>query len=622
MRAVSLTLMSPTLDGAVSPAQEHLSRLRAREQMAYFCRCSAQITGVLDPSRLNSALTAVVSRHQLDRYCSVNEILRLTPGVKESLAVVTLPALAADLVSLQWLLADLHAAYHEKPLAEPLPTPYDVATNVPIFEKVSSDGVDGGISQHTSLGDINVLGAHTLEMSQGPVPIIAAAYPAPFTGLESNVNDRSHAWTGEVNFASRKFNPRIGRTRRVREGQFSFIAGANYYAKSDKWNPLQVEQNIPGSAYAISIFAGQSTKAYAGYGEGTYQLTDKLSIIGGLRYTSEQRGATGSEVSGIQTTGQYYNWGSRTFEDVTQRVSALYSVTPKTNVYFTYSTGFKSGNFIATSIPFAVTPAQCNAENVAAAGSCAFPPVLLPETNTAFEGGIKSEPKSWLQLDAAVFHYKLSNIQIESYTNVCLKNPCPPNPLVQLSGYSNAASASMYGGEFNANARVTNDLFIRGGVSLLNATFSSYENASWFVPAPGDAGMIQTPTVSADGKQVPRAPRATLDLSGTYTRNLHLGVFWFTADAYASSRMYYDVGNVFSQPTYATLGLRASFSPAGAPKVTASLWGYNVTDARVILGTILGSTGANVSFAAPTTYGLISPWPRNEVPVHSVSAGM
>ncbi|HEX3681463.1 MAG TPA: TonB-dependent receptor [Bryobacteraceae bacterium] len=485
-----------------------------------------------------------------------------------------------------------------------IPTqPYQVATNTPIFEETSNDGVSAQFSQHTSVGDFNVLGAQDLAKSEGPVPLVAAAYPAPFTGLQSNVNDRSDAWSGEVNFASRKFSPFAGVTQRSRDRRFSFIAGANYYGKSDKWNPLDVDQNIPGSAYAISIFAGQSTKAYAFYGEGTYQLTDKLSIIGGLRYSSEQRGVTGSEVSGLQATGDYYNWGSRTFDSVTQRVSVLYTVDPKTNVYFTYSTGFKSGNFIATSIPFGVTPAQCSAQNAAAAGTCAFPPVLLPETNTAFEGGVKSEPKSWLQLDAAVFGYKLSNIQIESYNNVCLKNPCPPNPLVQLSGYTNAASATMYGGEFDVNARVASKLFLRAGLSLLNATFSSYENASWFVPAPDNVGMVQTPTTSADGKQLPRAPSATLDLSGTYTKDLDLGVLWFTASAYASARMYYDVGNVFSQPAYATLGLRASFSPARIPKVTASVWGYNVTDTRVILGTILGSTGANVSFAAPATYG-------------------
>jgi iron complex outermembrane receptor protein len=436
-----------------------------------------------------------------------------------------------------------------------------------------------------------VIGAWSAARSTGPVPLVAAAYPAPFTGLQANVNDRSEAWTGEVNFASRKF------------GKLSFFSGVNYYDKSAKWNPLQVFQNVPGNVFDVSIFAGQTTQAYAVYGEATYQLTDKLSVIGGLRYSNERSGATGSVVAGIQPSGQFYDWGHRTFDRVTQRLSLLYDVAPKTNVYFTYSTGFKSGNFIPTSIPFGVTPAQCDAANAAQAGSCAYPPVLQPETIVAFEGGIKSSPRSWLQLNAAVFSYKLSDIQIQSYQNVCLQTPCPPNPLVQLSEYTNAAAGRMYGAELNADAQVSSQLQLAAGLSLLNAKFSDYENASWLVPAPDGAGLVQAPTTSATGNWLPRAPRATLSLSGTWTKDLSSGVFSFQASGYASDRMYFDVGNVFSQSSYATLALRAAFRPASMPHLSAAVWGNNVTGTRVILGTILGSGGADLSFAAPATYG-------------------
>ena len=474
-----------------------------------------------------------------------------------------------------------------------IPTrPYDVATDIPNFEKVSHNGASLQFSRATSAGELSVIGAWSLAKSTGPVPLVAAAYPPPYTGLQANVNDRSEAWTGEINFASRQF------------GKLSFISGVNYYDKSAKWDPLQVDQNIPGNTFPVSIFAGHATTAYAIYGEGTYQATDKLSVVAGLRYSNEESHATGSVVAGIQREGQYYDWGSRTFDDITQRLSVRYDVAPKTNVYFTYSTGFKSGNFIATSIPFGVTPAQCDAANAAKAGSCAYPPVLQPEKMRAFEAGIKSAPTSRLQLDAAVYAYKLSDIQIQSYENVCLQAPCPPNPLVQLSEYTNAAAGRMYGAEVHADAQVSHSLQIGGGLSLLDAKFSSYENASWLVPAPDNAGMIQAPTTSANGKRLPRAPRTTLNLSGIWTNYQPLGVFSFQAAGYWSDRMYYDVGNVFSQPSYTTIALRASFRPASMPHLSAALWGNNVTGTRVILGTILSNAGANVSYAAPATYGV------------------
>ena len=470
--------------------------------------------------------------------------------------------------------------------------PYDVATNVPVFETVTASGLNLRLNRTTAVGELSVLGAWSLAKSHGPVPLVAAAYPAPFTGFQSDVNDRSRAVTGEVNFASRPF------------GRLSFIAGANYYDKDDRWDPLEVEQKIPGNEFAVSIFAGQTTRAYASYGEATWQLAPGLSVIGGLRYSSETRGATGSVVAGIQPAGNYYDWGSRTFGDVTQRLSVRYHASPNTNVYVTYSTGFKSGNIVATSIPFGVTPAECGAANAATPGSCAFPPVLRPERIHALEAGIKSAPASRLHLDAALFAYRLADMQIQSYTNVCLQEPCPPNPRVQLSGYSNAASARMYGAELSGSSQATHALHLDAGLSLLDARFASYENASWSVPAPNGVGMVQAPTTSADGKRLPRAPRASVNLSGTYTRDLPPGTFAFTAAGYASDRMYYDVGNVFSQPGYATLALRGSFSPARIPNLSATVWGNNVTGTRVIAGTILGDSGANASFAPPATYGV------------------
>jgi len=116
-------------------------------------------------------------------------------------------------------------------------------------------------------------------------------------------------------------------------------------------------------------------------------------------------------------------------------------------------------------------------------------------------------------------------------------------------------------------------------------------------------GLVQTPIMSANGKQVPRAPKATLSLSATYSKELPAGLFSLTANGYASERIYFDVGNVFSQPSYATLGLRASFSPSSFPGLTASVWGNNLTNNSVILSTFLNSNAALASYAPPRTYG-------------------
>ena len=229
---------------------------------------------------------------------------------------------------------------------------------------------------------------------------------------------------------------------------------------------------------------------------------------------------------------------------------------------------------------------------------------MQPETITAFELGVKSEPTDRLHVDAAIFDYSLTNMQISQFKNVCLAGPCPPNPTTPLGALSNAAATQMYGAELDVEALLTPEFRIRGGLSLLDASFSSYPGASWEVPAPGGAGLVSTPAQSAAGKEVPRAPKATLSLSATYTKDLPLGTFTFTANGYASERVYLDIGNVFYQPGYATLGLRATFSPASQPNLVFAAWGNNVTNVPVILGTFLNSTGAEVSYQPPATYGV------------------
>ncbi|AUW59671.1 hypothetical protein C1T17_17855 [Sphingobium sp. SCG-1] len=469
---------------------------------------------------------------------------------------------------------------------------YDVATNVPIPETSKTDNASIQISQETSVGDIDLRASYFRATTKETTPAFAGAPPAPFTGVNYYLTTRDKSKSVELNFASRKF------------GGFSFIAGANYYYNRNVWDPNKIVTDLPGSASAVTLTGGQRTNAYAFYGEATYQLTDALSVIGGLRYSHEKRDLIGSFVSGAVDDAPFYDWGSRTFNSLTQRASVRYEASANTNLYFTYSTGFKSGNFDTTTIPFGQTPAQCAAANAATPGSCAAPISVKPEKITAFEVGVKSAPSSWLHVDAALFAYRLTDIQILLFTNRCLNAPCPPNATTSLGQLSNAAVAKMYGAEVNVDAQVTNELRLTAGISLLDASFSSYENASWNLPNASGTGQVLTPAASATGKQLPRAPKATMNVSATYTKELDVGKLSFSANGYASERVYYDVGNVYSQKPYATLGLSASFSPADLEGLTVTLWGENVTDTKRILGNFLNSTCACVSYAPPATYGV------------------
>lgn len=471
--------------------------------------------------------------------------------------------------------------------------PYEVANNVRIPLTTYGRMVSLRISQKTSLGDFNILGAWKKTFGPSTTTATAFAYPAPFTGVNYFITGKDTSKQVEADFASKKF------------GNFSFIVGANYYHNRSNANPSNIVPNIPGNTFAITVYGGQTADAYAFFGEATYQLTDQLSIVGGLRYSHEKRGVFGFINAGITPAGaKTYEYATRTFNSVTQKAALRYEITPETNAYFTYSTGFRSGNFDTFSIPFGLTPAQCAAANAATAGSCPLPVSVKPEKIRAFEIGVKSAATHWLNVNAAMYYYKLSDIQILSFSNVCLQAPCPPNALTPLGRLSNAATTSIYGAELDVDAKLTNEFRVQSAISLLDATFSDYAGARWNVPAPGGLGLVQTPIMSATGKQVPRAPKATLSVTATYTKELEAGVMTLSANGYATRQIYFDVGNVFQQPSYATLGLRASFAPSAIPGLTASVWGNNLTNNSVILSTFLNTYGALASYAPPRTYGV------------------
>jgi iron complex outermembrane receptor protein len=476
---------------------------------------------------------------------------------------------------------------------------WQIAGNVASAVTQLNKGVSVKLDQGTSWGDLTVLGSYSqARLTEDLTPGTGAQYPAPYTGFNyggfGNFDEFSKTTSkqAEVVFASRKF------------GDFSFVAGANYFDSENIWTPMNGITNAPGVAYELAIYGGQTTTSYAVFGEGTYQFTDNFNLTAGVRYSHDDRAVVGSFYFGSFGTPSYPEWDSKQWSKVTQRVSLNYKITPETNAYFTYSTGFQSGNFDNTTIPINTTPAQCDAANAAAPGSCALPNVVDPQEIESYEIGVKSDPTPWLRLNAALYAWQMTNMQISLFQNVCLNAPCPPNQTTPLGTLANAATTNMYGAEFSADAQVTDSLRFNLGVSLLDATFSKYDGASWNVPADDGAGLVPTPAQSAAGKQVPRSPKASLSLAATYTKDTPVGQFALNATGYTSERVYLDVGNVFYQPAYTTLNLRAEFSPEFLPGLTLSAWGNNVTDTDVILGTFLNSNCACASYQPPATYGV------------------
>ena len=446
--------------------------------------------------------------------------------------------------------------------------PYEVAGNTDPFEEGRSWGGNISAKVETGIGTFTSIGSYlraTTEVHQS-----AYGGYAPAGGYLLNVYQQDRNYAGELNFASKTFGP------------FSFIAGYYYYNDDAFYTPLQINRDV--TPLKLSVFGFQKALANSGYGEATVKFTDKLTLTAGIRYSSETRRLHGLLVSGavLAPTRPLLDYGSTTFNAWTPRFSLRYEIADRTNVYFTYSQGFKSGGYDATGVlsgkpvPIGLTPVK-------------------PEHLYAYEAGIKSAPAGGaFDISVSGYYYDYKDQQVTSYVNV-------GGVVAGVTG--NAAASEIYGADIEGGVRVTPELRLHTGISLIHARFTNYTAAvvNIFDPT-GPFGLIAVNRDST-GNRLPRTPDWTVSVGGTYKREFKAGTLALAADLFISDKTYLDVGNVFSQPSYENLDASIAWTLPGH-KLTFTAWGKNLTDAVRILGSNIGARSAFVNWAPPRTYGV------------------
>jgi iron complex outermembrane receptor protein len=366
---------------------------------------------------------------------------------------------------------------------------------------------------------------------------------------------REQAISEELNFVSRKM------------GILSFVGGFYYYNGYGADDPLDLQ--LP--TLNVYIWAKQRAIAYAGYGEVYLDLTDKLRIIGGLRYTSETRSLIGAQTF-TSAQPNLVDLGKRTDNKFTPRVSIKYALTDRTNIYFTFSQGFKSGAFNSSS----VTAPQTG---------------VKPENITAYEAGIKGRIGP-LDVSTAGFYYNYKNIQLSAREVV--------NGL-ELSVLQNAAAAHIYGGDIDATLQVSPNFSVRAAAAYLHAKFSSFPNGVVNAPLPTGAGN-GTAFEDLTGDTLIRSPKFTLTVTPNYATEAFGGKLNLSSTLFYTTKFFLDNADRVRQPAYAQLAANASWTPDGS-KWTFSMFGKNLTNKAALAGALISTGGDGVTYVPPRTYG-------------------
>nr|WP_314437212.1 TonB-dependent receptor [uncultured Brevundimonas sp.] len=363
------------------------------------------------------------------------------------------------------------------------------------------------------------------------------------------------------------------------DGPLNWIIGASYYREFGEYHIrsygglLDFAVNPP-LTYGLDI-TEVSIDAIAAFGEVTYELTDRLTVIGGVRFSQDTPSFQGTTLNVATNTPGPLASNSETFDSVTARASIRYALTPSINTYFSFSQGFKAGVFNVNS--FQLTPVE-------------------PETVNAYEIGIKGALNSALSFDAAAYFYDYSDQQFSAFGTSAL------NPLLQ-----NAAQSEIKGFEANAILRPLDGLTVRAGFAYTDGEYTDFPGAQGFrkttdangVPIGGNTSF----NFDASGRPMVRTPKIQGNLTVSYERPLANGglVAGDISGSY-TGRIYHDLAGNFEQEPYQIWNAKVAYTTPDE-RWRATLYGTNIFDAEPIGGILVSALATSVTFHKPATVG-------------------
>jgi len=306
-----------------------------------------------------------------------------------------------------------------------------------------------------------------------------------------------------------------------------------------------------------------NSESSAIYAQGSYNLTDKLSLTLGARYTQEEKTAIVNNGLIFATTYPESGWvpgyvrgditvptvldDSEDWSRFTPRVGVEYQHSNDVMFFASYSQGFKSGTF-----------------NPRASGP---EPSVDPEVVDSFEVGIKSEWNDNLRINATVFYLDHQDRQF-----VTVLPTEDSSELSQRLGNIGTSTAS--GLELEVQYAATDNLNIFATLGLIDSSFDEVRSFD------SDGNQIDI----SDIFTITNTPDTTANLGFTYDIETSVGGFVVNGNYYY--RGDYDLAptnNLLSQDGYGLLNLGINWYSNDSDWTAALHW-KNITDEEYLVG--------------------------------------
>lgn len=372
---------------------------------------------------------------------------------------------------------------------------------------------------------------------------------------------------------SETFTQEFQLTSNATDSSLEWVAGL-YYLTDDAEQAVPV--SLAKNQQLIDFGATLDVSAWAAYGQASLNLTDRIRLTAGLRYSDEEKDVELDHTitvfpGSLDIIIPISVADSESWDSWDPKVGIDFFLNEDIMLYFTASKGFKSGGFNTLSTDNTTQKFD-------------------PEEIMAYEFGVKSEfMDRRVRMNMAAFFYDYTDLQQNQYSDAAVV-------------VVNADSAEILGADLDLTAMLLPGLEFRLAVSYLDAEFKEFLTSD---PDNPDAGIQDLGEL---GNKLPRSSEWAYNTSLTYTHELGdrgsltwFGEYIWKDDVYHSPFNRPEV----SQDSFGLLKARVTWR-SQSERWSLALWGKNLTDEVWYQNSVRNTAfvGTVRQPAEPRTYGL------------------
>jgi len=460
----------------------------------------------------------------------------------------------------------------------------------------------------------------------GAAPVNAAT--GEVLSLFDATRDTSRETTQfEVRLASNLDGPInyvVGAFQQTNDAEFCVVQVLGFVDLLLPWESLGLPAQFNNGNPSV-LCNKQDSDSLAGYADITWDVTDRLQLGAGFRYTEDERSWTGrtqvpfgqldpnnpnltaDDLNSPLDAGNFKKYPGGTIVDASTpgfenlkkkwsepswRFTGSYMLTDAWFSYLTISRGYKAGGYNDQTGTSGLLVSELTRP-------------VDPEFATNYEIGFKyTSPDNRIRFNPTVFYTKYEDAQ--RAVNI---NSLKDGVIFQETVFYNAAEVESKGIELEFQMLLTDAFRIRAQAAYLDAEYKTF-----VIDQPG----LTDPTTGAEilpffgdfsGLPVPRSPEFSGSLAGIYTMELAGGFLDFAADVYyEDANLFYIAapGREYDAYLDAKTLVNASITYTdGSDRYFVRAYGKNLADERYrIASQSVAQLWTHTQFGAPRSFGV------------------